>query len=189
MSKRIKAIFFIFFFSFLNSLWSCSKTDYDSKSYFDVRKMNVWSVTRYKDYPAHWEVNVSTFCGDYKYYRLLLDFTDSILYYSEGKKNNFNFFNSAQASHYGDGKLGSKEIISGIYTTSNADYDSLHLAGDTLNDIFNAKQYLDSIGYKGQQTIEFRLSKLPTISLSHKFTVHYFQTNGEHYWGSTSVTF
>ena len=185
--KPIIVLLILYSVSFFSALNSCKKSETYEK-YFDIRKMRVYGID-ITNIGHHDPQNIYNI--DYSNYRLTLDFTDSIFYYSHTTR--INYFplsiNSAYASLWGDGYLGSKEIISAIYITSDADYDSLHLAGDTLNDLFNVNNSLNEINFIAQEYIKLSLTKKPELNSTHTFTVSYYQTNGEYYSGKTKVSF
>ena len=98
----------------------------------------------------------------------------------------------------------SNEIVESIVITSNQAFDDSHLAGDTLNDIFEIV-YLDFDGteYSYPMSIDQFVSSGPTakkfyyLSLkssplkaaNHNFSVYYKQTNGETYQDSTATIY
>ena len=189
----IKKIFFVTLILFCLFFLNCCIKEYEEhEKFFDIRKMKVYSIIK-GDRLLDYGYSLTT---EYNQFNIVLDFRDSIYFYSENQNWSVKFINNAYAKHvcYGlciqgnDGYLGSKETISGIYITSDSDFDSLHLAGDTLNVYFDIDYILDSINYQAQRYILINLNKRPELDLTHTFNVEYYQTNSEYYSGETSVT-
>ena len=190
----IKKIFFVTLILFCLFFLNCCIKEYEEhEKFFDIRKMKVYSIIK-GDRLLDYGYSLTT---EYNQFNIVLDFRDSIYFYSENQNWSVNFINNAYAKHvcYGlciqgnDGYLGSKEIIASIYITSNADFDSLHLAGDTLNDYFKVNQLLDSINYKANRYILISLNINPKLDSLHTFNIQYNQTNGEYYSGKTTLIF
>lgn len=177
-SRKVSLLIFLFFISSIG----CLKIKEHCPQYFDIRKMNVYGGDEY-----NYDDEIYVERNNYTNYTLVLNFEDSIYFYSLNTYGGWN--NILLADDCEQGKNGSKEFIAGFYIFSSVDFDSLHLAGDTLNDIFGVNEFLNSVGFKAQKSIELKFSKPPDNDKLHTLTVHYYQTNGEHYADSTKVQF
>lgn len=111
-------------------------------------------------------------------------------------KNFGTFLNSAYACEpLPAGYKGTDEKIDKIIIKSINNFDSNHLAGDTLNDFFNyvegtkikfsLNDYTKTFPIQAPMDFGLQLNTKPKLNLKHKFIIEYYQTNGEYYIDTT----
>ncbi len=111
----------------------------------------------------------------------------------------FSLFNRAYAKCTlpDPGNLGSKEKITNMHIITLLDYDSTHVANDTIDDLFMIKNELREVDIPdfitiqgkiyGANTNYFEPTRQPTTARNAQFKIVMDLDSGEHYEGTTEV--
>lgn len=122
---------------------------------------------------------------DFKDYKLNINF---LVDYVSKQKNSGGLINAAYADCLDSGYMGSKEYMAAMFFVTDQEYDALHQAGDTLNDIINFPAFIQADSSRLPYSLfSITLKTKPRTNLPRTFTVHYYQTNGEHYTATTPM--
>jgi len=176
----------------------------ESKPYFDIRSLSarniIMSDFAFNNSLIQYQNLDSTTAVDPL--RFGVELVAEVTFHAEAGTTQYPFAGVAFACDPKPfGYNGSREKISGIIISSETDFDSLHLAGSSLNEYFsvstlNKQGYSngDSLAHKtiplinflsnpqeARSSLQLWLTKNPRLSKQHRFTIKYTQTNGEEY--------
>lgn len=204
---KVKTIFSLLTISFiyLFAFYSCTKDEDECDTsyignYIDVnsmsnavKKLKKWSTTGV-------EVSPSPYKDSIAFDSLLIEmgFTGPYIAH-ETRGGRFSLFNCAFATcghPPANGYMGCKESVKSIKVISANDFDSAHLAGSQLNDLFTIYAYYNSTDSASNSPLslftntfprqnplwfDLRLTSKPALSKNQKFNITVIMTNEEAY--------
>lgn len=165
MIKFSRIVIVSFIFSFSIGCLSITSTEKEP-THFDIRKMRCYYVPR---------IGASYHDRDREGKYLVLDFTDSIYYFTPERASMYST-NSLYANTIADHEP--TEMIEKIFLIAE-DYTGFQ-QGDTINSVTNIDEILQNVNYQAQEKIYISFTQ-STIGDGRDLWVHYFQTNGESY--------